>query len=120
MQVLYTSRRAGMALLCLIALLSLSSAVALAEQIGVPIGQASESFTCSRIEPNGSQTFPESGANSGRLLLRFIVPDDLEGHAFDIELQSGGTTIARRAGTTSGIGRRSIVLLPPASQRSSL
>jgi hypothetical protein len=83
-----------------------------AATLSVRIGMIDELLTCSEVQP-GQTVHMDPVSSSSPLLLRFVVPDDLEGHTFDIEVTTeDGVTLDHRAGRTSGIGRRSIVLPP--------
>lgn len=79
------------------------------DSIPYTIGTIQEQSTCTRIVPGGIEDLGNLPTNAP-LILRFVIADDLEGHSFDVELRSAGIVVARRAATTSGIGRRSIVL----------
>ena len=82
------------------------------EPLRVKIGLFDETILCSRVGSGMAMAVGSDACSTSSMVVRFVIPDDLEGHSFDIELLSSCTTVARRAGTTSGIGRRSIILVP--------
>ena len=75
--------------------------------VTMPIGLIEEHFVTTRIDPGASFTLPRKidGAAS-HLLVRFVIPDDLDGHAYDFEVRANGRTVMRRGGHTRGCGRR--------------
>ncbi|MGI8908722.1 MAG: hypothetical protein ACR2IE_19800 [Candidatus Sumerlaeaceae bacterium] len=95
------------------AILSGQAVIAQPHVIHARIGTIEEDYHCTHIARGGFHQVDIDRNTTGPQVLRFVIPDDLEGHAFDIELCEGHVTTARRSGTTSGVGRRSI-FLPPA------
>lgn len=89
-------------------------------EITMTVGTVREVHRAHRVEPGRGHSFPVSDPGAGdTLLLTMVVPDDLEGHRYDFELQAGGQVIQRRGGTTRGFGRRSFfVRLPTPVTRS--
>lgn len=84
------------------------------------IGAAAENLQYETIPPGATRELRiDKHAGQHALVLRTVIADDLEGHAYDFELADpSGLVVARRAGTTRGFGRRTFFArLPLAAMR---
>ncbi len=87
-------------------------------EISMMVGAVMERYECVRV-PEGEHlsTSLDSTNRLDSLLLRIVIPDDLEGHRYDFELTIDGKTMHRRSGETRGFGLRSFFItmsaLPP-------
>jgi hypothetical protein len=75
--------------------------------LSMPVGTIKEIHSTLQVAPGASVIAEVNGAAGDCLHLRWVVPDDLDQHLYDVELRRGDKTIHRRKGRTRGFGARS-------------
>lgn len=87
-----------------------------ADEVRMRIGTVEEVHRFERVAPGASVSREVgAGGDGAAILVQNVIGDDIEGHAFDMEVRQKETTLGRRAGLTSGFGRRSQCFSAPKS-----
>lgn len=80
-------------------------------EIAMTVGMIDERHRAVCIAPGASASATLGSFASGDvLMLRFVIPDDIEGHRYDFEATLDGATIQKRSGETRGFGRRTVFI----------
>jgi len=86
--------------------------------IRMAVGTVDEQHTAIRLEKGETAVTDLPATDAGDVLLvRFVIPDDLEGHHYDLALKLNDTVIHERSGATRGFGRRSLFIPLPHRDR---